>query len=252
MSTNFDFLKLESWDYADFFIPQTLTEVHPVVQEVEAYIESVHLEEHAFFQTAMSSKKAIELWVSQELVMTNAFSQIVLQASSYIPNVHIRAILSEVAFGEHHTSRHGCAKRSHPWLLHQLRESIGIAQTDVKPTAAAKTFLQKLAATASNPISAIAAIGVGNERLIIPEYNAIKKCFYAVWPAALHEPFLNANIDEDIGHSKLCYLAATALINQGMSAQTYLDAAKASVDNRIAYFDDLSRLCGLYLRSEAA
>jgi hypothetical protein len=115
----------------------------------------------------------------------------------------------------------------------------------VTPLAPTCEFLEALEATVSDPIRALGAIGVGNERLIVPEYNAIKACFEAVWPEALHEPFLNANIDEDVVHSRLCYEAASRMIAAGGSRDDFLRAALASVDNRLRYFDGLFQYLAL-------
>jgi hypothetical protein len=233
------YLMLDSWHYHEFFHRCPDTPLHPVIEEIEQYVIARRLDAHPFFATAMTSRSALELWVGQELVMTNAFSQIVLGAAARIQNVHLRAMLTQVAFGEHGLARNRFAPHSHPWLLDRLRDSIDLAEASVAPTPAAVDFLSKLAAASERPVTAIAAIGTGNERLIIPEYAAIKRCFSAVWPDALHEPFLNANINEDTLHSKLCYEIATAMIAMGADALEYRDAAIQSVENRIHYFDQL-------------
>lgn len=238
-----EYLGLATWRYDRYFeAPKLGLDLHPVVNEIEKYVETRKLESHSFFDIARSSRHALRLWVSQELVMTNAFSQIVLRAASGVPNVHIRAILTEVAFGEHGLFRKGAAKNAHPHLLDQLRRSIELDEADVKPTEPCMKFLEQLAANCCDTLSAIAAIGVGNERLIIPEYNGIRLAFSAQWPDANYEPFLKANIDEDIGHTKLCYQAASLLITNDVAADKFLGAAINSVDARWHYFDGLVAL----------
>ncbi|KAF0246870.1 MAG: hypothetical protein FD180_229 [Planctomycetota bacterium] len=232
-------LSLDSWHYERWFLPPADQSIHPIVNEIEQHISSRHLELHPFFSLAESSKLALELWVCQELVMTNAFSQIVLAAASSIVNVHLRAMLSEVAFGEHGVFRNGAARRAHPWLLNQLRESMGIAMDAVKPAGPTLRFIRRLVEASAKPLSGVAAIGVGNERLIIPEYTAIKKCFAKCAPIVNYDEFLDANLSEDVGHSQLCYELASAMIAMGASVEEYRKAAIASVDSRIAYFDEL-------------
>jgi hypothetical protein len=148
-------------------------------------------------------------------------------------------VLAEVAFGEHGVVRNGMARRSHPWLLNQLRDSMKIAERDVVPVPATLSFLRKLAAATARPITAVAAIGTGNERLIVPEYQAITTCFAAVWPEATYEPFLQANLTEDRVHSQLCYELASSLIGLGESPIEYRNAAIESVESRAIYFDEL-------------
>jgi hypothetical protein len=238
----FDRLRLSDWRYEDWFLPAPEAGLHPVVSDVESYVESRHLDSHPFFELARHSEPALRLWVCQELVMTNAFSQIVLFAASALVNVHLRAALTEVGFGEHGTVRGGVAKRAHPWLLNQLRESMGIPMSDVIPAPATVAFIERLALAATEPLSAVAAIGVGNERLIIPEYTAIKHCFESCVPHVNYRPFLDANLNEDIGHSELCYQLASALIALGEEAQAFLAAAIASVESRVRYFDELAAM----------
>lgn len=233
------YLGLTDWQHTDFFTPTSQPVLHPVIAEIEDHIKSVNLEGHSFFEYAKTSKDALKLWVSQELVVTNAFSQIVLNAASHVKNVHIRAIFAEVAFTEHGISRKGTAVKSHPWLLNMLRHSIGINENNIKPSMAAIDFLSYLDGCSNDPIAAIAAIGVGNERMIVPEYNMIKICFQTIWPEASHAPFLDANINEDITHANLCYLAASMLIKNEFDAKKYKETAFKSIKSRFDYYDEL-------------
>lgn len=238
-----DMLMLDAWNYRKFFLP-TDTPMHPVVDEVEKYIVSRDLSRHPFFGYARRDRGALELWLAQELVMTNAFSQIVLAAASRVQNVHVRSILVEVAAGEHGHVRSGVAKRAHPWLLHGLRDSVGLPMEDVKPAAPTIEFIRRLEESSrAHPLAALAWIGVGNERLILPEYKAVKECFAVTWKDADYEPFLQANLTEDVVHSRLCYTAASTLIANEDDARYYYDQAVASIEARWSYFDALLEAC---------
>lgn len=232
-------LGLASWSYADFFSPPTGLGLHPIIKEVENYILNIKLENHEFFIEASHNKAALRIWMTQELVMTNAFSQIVLNSASKIKNVHERSMLTEVAFGEHGIARNGFAKRSHPWLLNLMRESSGLDVVEVYPLNSTVNFIQRLHEGCGTALSAVAYIGVGNERMIIPEYTAIIKCFDEQWPEVNYEPFLAANLKADIGHSELCYQLASIFIAKGSSAEEFYQYATASVDSRYQYFSDL-------------
>jgi hypothetical protein len=160
--------------------------------------------------------------------------------AAQIPNVHARAVLTEVAYGEHGRSRGGLALKSHPWLLDQLRSSLGIDRADVRPVAATLGFIERLAVhVAADPLTAVAFVGVGNERLIVPEYTAIERCFEHLVSEADFAPFLHANLHEDIVHARLCYELAMALITTPHDEDRYRSAAIASVDSRVRYFDEL-------------
>jgi hypothetical protein len=213
--------------------------LHPVVQEIEDYINSREFDSHAFFQVASESKKALALWVTQELVMTNAFSQIVLLAAAHIHNVHLRSMMVEIASGEHGATKGQLAINSHPYLLDKLRISLGIMPSEIRPRKPTIDFLRRLHSQLTDQITAVAAIGSGNERLIVPEYKAIKRCFALLYPDAAYEPFLQANLSEDILHSRLCYIIATEMIALGADANKYFAAAVNSVESRSQYFDEL-------------
>lgn len=241
-SSSDDWLHLGQWKYRQFFERLPDVPENPVVREIEEYIDERRLDEHPFFQLAIDSKAVLALWASQELVMTNAFSQIVLRAASLIPNVHARAVLAEIAFGEHGAARRGFAKHAHPQLLDQLRASINLDPMAIKPAIPTRDFISRLVSHLANPLSALAYIGVGNERLIIPEYSAIKKCFAQQWPECNYEPFLKANLVEDITHSKLCYELASMLIKSEEESREFKAAAIASIESRFQYFDGLQSI----------
>jgi hypothetical protein len=237
-----DWLHMGEWKYSLFFDPLSDVAEHPVVREIEQYIEHRQLDEHQFFRLANHSKSALVLWATQELVMTNAFSQLVLRAASCIPNVHARAVLVEIASGEHGLSRRGIAKHAHPWLLSQLGSSIDLDLVQVSPAEPTRMFIRRLASHIDTLLNMLAYIGVGNERLIIPEYTAVKKCFAAQWPESRYKLFLDANLNEDISHSQLCYLLASMVIKSERDAESFRSAAIASIDSRFEYFDGLQAL----------
>ena len=234
-----DRLRLDEWEYGTWFMPPPTTELHSAVDDVERYIQSRQLEDHPFFKAAYESEKALRLWVCQELIITNAFSQIVLFSAATLVNVHLRSMLTDVAFGEHGIVRNRIAQRAHPWLLNQLRESMDIAMDEVRPAPATLALIKRLAESTNHPLKAVAWIGVGNERLIIPEYSAIKLCFEHCLPKVNYREFLDANLNEDMGHSRLCYEVASALISLGADPDHFRQEAMASIDSRIQYFDEL-------------
>ena len=234
-----DWLGLEGWDYSSFFDPVTDLALNRTIQDVEAAVEGARLDQHPFFAAAAESRAALDLWVSQELVMTNAFSQIVLAAASHIQNVHARSIMTEIAYGEHGRAKAGFAKGAHPWLLERLRASVELPREGVRPLGPTLGFISRLTASLSDDLTAVAYIGVGNERLIDPEYTAIERCFRKLVPNGDFAPFLHANLNEDIRHSQLCYELASILIRTGHDAQKYLEAARQSIASRVRYFDEL-------------
>jgi hypothetical protein len=238
LNATLSWLGLEDWQYGSFFDPVAPPETD-LTEALEELVLDAKLDEHPFFDLAARTQSALWLWASQELVMTNAFSQIVLRAASQIGNVHARAVLAEVAYGEHGRVRSGLAKRAHPWLLEQLRASIDLTRSKVAPAQPTINFIERLASRITEPLESVAFIGIGNERLIAPEYKAIRRCFQALFPLAQFEPFLKANIDEDIVHARLCYELGAILSKSSADEQRFLEAAAASIKSRVIYFDEL-------------
>ncbi len=232
-------LSLDNWVYERWFMPPSSVEMHPVVMEIEEAISNSGLEQHPFFDRAIASPAALRLWATQELVMTNAFSQIVLMATASVVNVHLRTMIGQVAFGEHGGAKGGIARRAHPWLLEQLRDSMGIPTNEVRPAPATIKLIDRLASATTDPLTAVAWIGVGNERLIIPEYTAVKRCFEACMPNVKYKKFLDANLHEDVAHTRMCYEFASALLHEGGDVKLYKQEALASIQGRLRYFDEL-------------
>jgi hypothetical protein len=233
---------LSDWKYDTFFAPPEGSKNAQFIEEIEEYVEALALDQHPFFALAQESAAALQLWVAQELVMTNAFSQCVLYAASRIENVHVRSYICDIAFGEHGRVKDGLARRSHPWLLNQLRESIALPKERVSPEQPTARFIDRLQESLFDPLRAVAAIGIGNERMIIPEYAAIKTCFAKVYPRSDFLPFLDANLNEDVHHTNLCYRAAASLMTSDLDASSFVEAAKASAISRVRYFDELTVL----------
>lgn len=231
---------IEPYRYDDWFRPVSIGERPDAVKEALAYADGCGISSHEFFQIATSSPAALRLWVSQELVVTGPFSQELLRLASHLPNVHTRAMLMVVINGEHGRVTRGCARRSHPWLLDQLRASMQMQQNAIWPCEETQEFLERLHADIETPLTGLAAAGVGNERLILSEYTAIKASFSNGWKSADYEPFLNANIGEDLMHSEILSDVAASLIANDEDAELYYDAAVRSVRSRITYYDHLA------------
>jgi hypothetical protein len=229
----------DHWDYARYFEPVTATLKHEAIGQANAYQQAAAIERHEFFAAGRASRSALRIWASQEAVVTGPFSQLLLLVAARIGNVHLRAGLVEVIRGEHNNIRGGTARHSHPWLLHQLCLSLGLNPLDVVPIPATLQFLRQLYGSTTSLLRALGAFGVGNERMLIPEYSAIRDCFEVCYPEAAYQGFLDANITEDTEHSAIMENVANALIALGANSEDYVQGAIQGVDARIAYYDEL-------------
>ena len=208
-------LGIDGWEYDTFFEPLPSAAIENLMTGVHALMREADLPSHPFFSLAESSKALLELWVSQELVMTNAFSQLVLLAAARTRNVHARAVLTEVASGEHVLAKDGTAFDSHPWLLERLRASLSIPKNSVTPLLPVVEFIERLESSLSDPMAALAYIGIGNEMMIVPEYRAIKRCFRTVAPSSDYNPFPESQYGSGRRSCSLVHFASSQVHRRG-------------------------------------
>lgn len=227
------------FDPGGFFEPIEVSTKAAFVAEAEAIERAAQIENHGFFPFAKRTPQALVLWASQELIVTNPFSQILARVFAQIDNVHVRSLLLPVLIGEHSGVRQGVAANSHPWLIWKLCRSLGLDKADIRTSKAVAAFIAALEEASDDLMYALGALGIGNELMLLAEYRAVESCFDACFPNAEYRDFLHANIAEDEGHTNLIGLGATALEKQGLSAERFLNGARAGVAARVQYYDAL-------------
>lgn len=232
-----EFIVGKNWNYLDWFqIPESET-AHSVVNAAKKIATNKSIGNHPFIELARTKKDPLIYWVKQELVVTGTFSLLLFKLCSQINNVHLRAMMSEIAHGEHGSLKGYVAHRSHPWLLHKLRESMGIAANDVVPAGETIKYLQALEQDSNDLIRGLGALGIGSEFLLIEEYRAIKSAFATQLPTSEYEDFFNSNIDEDKWHSSLVEIIASNLITSDEMADQFLLGATRGIEARITFYD---------------
>jgi hypothetical protein len=229
----------QSWDYNECFTIPPRTEWPSEISEAAAVQRRAKIFKHPFFEVARHSRAAIRTWAAQEAVVTGTFSQLLMIVASQLRNVHQRALLLEVAVGEHGPGSDDGAERSHPWLLHLLCESLSLRPADVVPLPPTLKFLQVLADSTVDSLRALGAFGVGNELMLIPEYTAVKMCFEQCYPEAAYRDFLMANIEEDTEHVRIVERLAVSLMATGADPAEYVIGAELGVNARVTYYDEL-------------
>lgn len=171
-------------------------------------------------------------------MVTGEFAKQLHLVAGRINNTHLRALTDLVTAGENgRVNKEGVAANSHPTLLDQLRESMGISVDDVVPLPETLEFLDVLEKECLTPLRGVAALGVGNEKMIPEEYGAVMRTFEVCLPDARYRAFLMANVAEDTEHADILARVGTGLINQGHDPRLYFDGAKAAVDARFDYYD---------------
>jgi hypothetical protein len=229
-----------TWSHSEWFGTRAAGQRHPVLDKALSAAEDSRIDKHPFFVRASRSTAALRLWITQEMHVTGPFSQLLLQVAASIRNVHIRAMVVDVAYGEHGRMNGVVAEQAHPWLLDKLRRRAGIPTDDVVELPETAAFLEELHRECSgSPTRAVGALGVGNERLVVWEYSAVKKAFMNAWPGVGAEEFLDANIEEDSRHSALMLDAADGLINSSHDADEFYEGASSAVASRLRYYDAL-------------
>jgi hypothetical protein len=230
--------QLRQWSSAELFKPIGSPELDDLIQ-ARQLVADCRLQEHPFFVEAAAQPDLLRLWASQEAVVTGPFSQLLLLVASQLTNVHIRARFMNVVAGEHNPLHDNEAIHSHPWLLYRLCVTSGVNMDACRPLPPTIHFLKALASSLHDLMFALGALGIGNERMLITEYAAVRDCFGSALPTASYRAFLNANIAEDEGHTRIIEQVAASLAVQGHSPKSYLDGATLGVSARVKYYDEL-------------
>lgn len=229
----------DSWNYDKWFAPSDAYSEADAFDLANKFHDEADIGSHEFFKVAASERRALELWAGQEAVVTGPFSQLLLLVGARISNVHLRASFMNVVQGEHNLVRDRRALQSHPWLLHKLCTSMNLNVATLKPMPFTLRFLNALAETTSNTMQALGALGVGNERMLIPEYGAIRNCFSSCYSDAAYDGFLMANIEEDAEHTEIIEMVARSLAISGHAAEDYYAGARVGVLARVRYYDEI-------------
>lgn len=227
-----------SWKASELFETPLPRPIPHRVIEARSIADAAGIAQHPFFHEASQSPGLLQLWCSQEAVVTGPFSQFLFLIASQIQNVHLRAHFLSVIVGEHSRLQRGVAVGAHPWLLYNLCVSAGVNLARVNPLQSTLRFLEALANSISSLPFALGALGIGNERMLIAEYSAIEHCFREALPNATFRAFLRANIDEDATHSSIIEEIVSAL-PQADSDTHYLQGAEFGVRARLRYYDEL-------------
>jgi hypothetical protein len=227
----------KNWNYLDWFrVPGSET-THPVITAAKKIATDKSIGNHPFIDLARKKKEPLIYWIKQELIVTGPFSLLLFKLCTQIKNVHLRAMMSEIVHGEHGSVEGNVAHRSHPWLLHNLKESMSIASNDVLPAEETIEYLQTLEQESNDLIRGLGALGIGSEFLLIEEYTSIKAAFAAQHQNTKYEDFLNSNIDEDQWHSNLVEIIASNLITSDELANQFLLGATTGVEARFTFYD---------------
>lgn len=235
----------EGWKFLDYYQPAV---AHPVAASAINFgrdlVSRCEIASHPFFASARQEMRFLKEWASQECVVTNHFSLALLAMIARVKNVHVRSMLLPVVAGEHSKLKEGVAFSSHPYLLSKLVDDLNIDRASIAPRVCTKQFIDVLMSVDKTVPYIIGVLGVGNESLLIPEYEAVHRAFDQHFDPNMHGPFLSANIAEDSVHSELMEKAAMCLITTPQDANQYMDGAQAGVSSRIRYYDNLLQELG--------
>jgi hypothetical protein len=233
---------LPGWSYARFLGVPDFELALPEIAEAAKYGDAAKVSQHPFFRLTHEKPSLLKVWAEQELITSSCFSQVITEWMATIDNCHIRTLVFPVLQGEHGRMSGHIAKRSHPYLAEKLCRSLGSDLNAISALEPTQNFIELMEESSETPLSGAGFLGIGNERMLIEEYGAVRDAFQVAWPTADFEDFLDANILDDIEHHQLIERAASALVSLGGDASTFLDHAIRGVDARMSYYDDLVRL----------
>lgn len=236
----------DTWAFEDYFsapdIEKILQNKH-FVEQARVALADAKIGNHKFFAEAALEPELLKVWAAQESVITNHFSQVLLKFLSAIKNVHVRSLLMPVVAGEHSKLRNGIAFGSHPHLLSQLVEDLCINANQINPLECTVRFADHLSNSIVDWFYGLGFLGIGNEAMLVPEYEAVEIAFSRHFEREIFRPFLRANIEEDKSHSSIMDDAAAMTIQSDEDGTRYLAGALDGITARTRYYDELLAAC---------
>lgn len=233
------------WVYSDYFTPPNIDQIEinsDYVNQARQALDDAKIGDHEFFDLAAKRPDLLLVWTAQESVITNHFSQVLLQFLAGVKNVHVRSRLMPVVAGEHSKLKDGVAFGSHPHLLSRLVTDLGIDSEQIKPLKCTVRFADLLSRAIEEWYYGLGFLGIGNEAMLVPEYEAVETAFSEHYDRDIFRPFLRANIEEDKSHSSIMDDAAALTIRSNEDGERYLQGAIDGVKARSRYYDDLVAL----------
>src|SRR5215469_9780630 len=231
-----------TWTYRDYLeVPDFDFEI-PEIREAESYLTEVAIDRHQFFECAAKQPEYLQLWAEQELIVSSLFSQSLAEWIGRLDNCYVRRVVLSVLVGEHGEGSLG-ATGAHPVLAESMCVSLGTKLDRIVASPATVEFVAEMKTATRHVMFGAGFLGIGNERMLIPEYSAAMRCFEIILPKASYKPFLLANIHEDSLHSELIERATRGLVSLGYDPKGFLDGAWTGVNSRVRYFDKLLEIC---------
>lgn len=133
---------------------------------------------------------------------------------------------------------------SHPSLLRKLAVALGAKKEEIEsaePLPETVTYLEKLFALcrSNNYLDGLAAIGYGNEFLVLFEYPPFKKACKQLGLSAEILEFFDVNIKADVAHAANIDKVILLSCSDSVSVKSVIDATIAALDARQIFYDGL-------------
>lgn len=223
-----------------------------MAEELRGLVKRHALLNHSFLEAARQGRlrlPELRLFAVQEMFVSVAFPAMMAEVVCKIP-YRFEAIRYPLIVNMFEESGERDSSQSHPRLLRKLALSLGVEEHEIDhadPLPETSDYLDQLFALCRSRtyIEGLAAIGYGNEYLVLFEYPVFKKACKAIGCSPEVLQFFDANIHADVEH--------TDNIEQVMVAQCITpevkarlrEATNAALAARSLFYDGLCRVTGL-------
>ena len=217
------------------------------VSHFRRFVKEHRLLRHRFLAAAREGQlhvSDLRVFAVQEMFVSVAFPAMMAEVVCRIPyrREELRYPLIANMFEEAGERDPG---ESHPALLRRLAISLGVAECDIElanPIPETDEYLKRLFALCRNRsyVEGLAAIGYGNEYLVLFEYPVFKKACARLGYADDVLRFFDANIQADVEHTDNIerVLVAAAPKTDGNEIVRAIDEA---LEARYVFYDGLCR-----------
>jgi hypothetical protein len=233
---------LSEWTYRAYLEQPDFDLNVPEIEKAVQYQDNVAISEHPFFRIAAHYPPALKTWAEQEMITSSCFSQVITEWMATIDNCHIRTKVLPVFAGEHGNMYGNIASQSHPYLAEQLCRSLNSDLDSIVVLEPTRQFIADMEDSAASQLGGAGFLGIGNERMLLEEYGAVRAAYSRACPTAHYREFLEANIFDDAVHHRIIAQAAAAMVSLGGDPAEFYIHAKKGVDSRMIYYDELVNL----------
>jgi pyrroloquinoline quinone (PQQ) biosynthesis protein C len=224
-----------------------------LVSQMKNLVKKHKVLNHPFLDAARqgrSTLEAMQLFAIQEMFVSLAFPTMMAKVISKIPP-RLESARYPLVVNLYEEAGQNNPTNSHPNLLRKLAMELGVEDERLRgatPLNETTQYLNQLFELCEDPnyLCGLAAIGFGNEFLVLFEYPPLRKACRKLGLPPDVLTFFDENIKADVAHSKNIEAVVESAIFNSDQLTAIQVATEKSLQSREVFYDGLCRMvsCG--------